>query len=358
MRFWHVDVFAESAFRGNALAVFPDAGGLSTKQMQAIASEMNLSETCFVTAASRDAYSVRIFTPRSELPFAGHPTIGTAWVLRELGELHADEVQQTSPAGATRVTFSEGTVWFERSGRVFEDLRLKTPQINDRLAKALGLTPGDIGLEPRELGRSVDRLQAAPTDIGIKHLMVPVRDLDALGRCRPVPDRLDQLETPGVYCFTAVAAGRLQARGFFPGLGIAEDPATGSAAAGLGVYLADRSVPSMPRSRRVSRWAALRASICGQRATSSGSAGPVNAWPKGNSSRCRSLSLWTGYFPTRRTRPAAICTSRAKTSPRWPTASARRSSSWTARRWRRGRSRTRRRSSRAGFSMRARRSAV
>lgn len=240
MRFWHIDVFAESAFRGNALVVFPDADGLSTTQMQAIASEMNLSETTFVTSVSRESYSVRIFTPRSELPFAGHPTIGAAWVLRELGQLVTDEVEQTSPAGRTAVTFSDRTVWFERSGEVFDDLRVKTPQINERIAKALGLAPGDIGLEPRELGRSVDRLEIAPSDIGIRHLMVPLRDVDALGRCRPVPALLEHLETPGVYCFTAVAAGRLQARGFFPGLGIAEDPATGSAAAGLGVYLADR----------------------------------------------------------------------------------------------------------------------
>lgn len=241
MDFWQIDVFAESAFRGNALAVFPDAAGLSDDQMQAIASEMNLSETSFVTGVTPVGYSVRIFTPRSELPFAGHPTIGTAWVLRELGRTEGTEIEQTSPAGPTKVTFSDGKVWFERSGEVSEDLRSKTPQINERLAKALSIEAAAIGLEPRELGRSVDRLEAARTDIGIEQVMVPLRDAEALARCRPVAALLEELGMPGVYCFTAVGAGRLQARGFYPGLGIAEDPATGSAAAGLGVYLADRT---------------------------------------------------------------------------------------------------------------------
>ena len=240
MEFWQIDVFAESAFRGNALAVFPDAASLSTEQMQTIASEMNLSESSFVTSITSGGYSVRIFTPRSELPFAGHPTIGTAWVLRELGKLGDDEIEQTSPAGATKVTFSKGKVWFERSGESSGDLRATSPQINERLAKALGLRAADIGLEPREFGRSVDRLEAARTDIGVEHVMVPVKDVEALSRCGAVPAALDEMQMPGVYCFTAVGAGRLQARGFFPGFGIAEDPATGSAAAGLGVYLADR----------------------------------------------------------------------------------------------------------------------
>jgi len=243
MEFWQVDVFAESPFRGNALAVFADGADLSRKQMQVIASEMNLSETTFVTNVSSDEYSVRIFTPRAELPFAGHPTIGTAWVLKQLGELRGSEVLQRSPAGATAVNFDGDRAWFERSGEVFPDLKRDTPGVNDKLAKALGLTAGDIGLEPRELGRSTDRLEAAPTDIGIRQLMVPIRDVATLGRCRPVAALLEEFEGDGVYCFTAVGAGRLQARGFFSELGIEEDPATGSAAAGLGVYLAARVGP-------------------------------------------------------------------------------------------------------------------
>lgn len=243
MEFLQVDVFAEAAYRGNALSVFPQAGELTRAQMQAIAGEMNLSETVFVARADGDGYSVRIFTPRAELPFAGHPTIGTAWVLHRLGKVRGREIHQHSPAGTTVVRFDGDVVWFERSGEVLEDLGRTSPKVNDPLAKALGLAPNDIGLEPRELGRSTDRLEAAPTDVGIRHLMVPLKDAAALGRCRPVARLLEAFDAVGVYCFTAVGAGRLQARGFFPALGIEEDPATGSAAAGLGVYLADRIGP-------------------------------------------------------------------------------------------------------------------
>lgn len=243
MRFWQVDVFAEVAYSGNPLAVFLEAGDLSRAQMQAIALEMNLSETSFVTGVSADEYSVRIFTPRAELPFAGHPTIGTTWLLKRLGLLDATEIRQHSPAGATEVTLEDDKVWFRRAGAVSDDLRRNDPRVNEKLAKALGLTAGDIGLEPRELGRSTDRLEAARTDIGIEQMMVPVKDVAALGRCSPVPALLQELDPFGVYCFTAQGAGRLQARGFFPGGGIDEDPATGSAAAGLGVYLTDRVGP-------------------------------------------------------------------------------------------------------------------
>src|SRR5215212_6633987 len=83
--FVQVDVFADRAFEGNPLAVFPQARALTATQMQSIAREMNLSETSFVTASSGDSYDVRIFTPQEELSFAGHPTIGTAWVLSDLG---------------------------------------------------------------------------------------------------------------------------------------------------------------------------------------------------------------------------------------------------------------------------------
>ena len=244
MDFLQVDVFADGPFRGNPLAVFPDASDLDTRQMQTIAAEMNLSETAFVTACDVDSYSVRIFTPREELPFAGHPTLGTAWTLNHLGRLAVERVVQRSGAGDTEVTLSGDVVWFRRSGRATEDLRKTDPQIEQRIAAAIGLQPRDLGLEPREMGRSVNSLQPAVAEAGIKHLIVPVRDVAALGRCRPVARLLDDLsEAHGAYCFTAVAAGALRARGFFPALGIEEDPATGSAAACLGVYLTDRVGP-------------------------------------------------------------------------------------------------------------------
>ena len=237
MEFLQVDVFSTRPYEGNPLAIFPDAKGLSARQMQMIASEMNLSETTFVMDVEEEAYTVRIFTPNEELPFAGHPTIGTAWVLKQLGRLQGEEIKQHSRAGITPIRDRDGHLWFERSGTVSDDLEAREPDVNRRLARALGLDEDKIGLEARELGRS-GRLRPAWSDCGVNQLMLPVRDLSALEKSYPVGDFGE--EGIGVYCFTAAGAGKLRARGFFPGVGIVEDPATGSAAAGLGLYLADR----------------------------------------------------------------------------------------------------------------------
>ena len=242
MRFVQVDVFADSAYRGNPLAVFPDAGSLETAQMQAIASEMNLSETTFVTSHTRDFYEVRIFTPTEELDFAGHPTLGTSWVLRKENLVDTDELTQRSRAGDTRVRLDGDRVWFVRTGSSGQDEDDRHPDYSVLLARGLGLQDGDVGLEARELGRS-GHLRPAFADGGLRHLMVPLRNLDALAAVRPNPATLPDVRPGGYYCFTALQAGRFRARGFFPGLGVDEDPATGSAAADLGLYLADRVGP-------------------------------------------------------------------------------------------------------------------
>ncbi len=237
---------------GNLLAVFPAANDFTAEQMQQIAQDLqppggyleNFSETVFVSSVDSDRYSVRIFTPREELAFAGHPTLGTAWALRDLGRLPAGKVQQRSAAGVTDVVLEDEVVWFHRAGKVSPDLRDRQPQIEHKIAMALGIDVADVGLEPRELGRSVNRLHAAVSDAGIPHLIVPLKDTAALERCRPVASLLEDLsEASGAYCVTATAAGFVRARGFFPALGIAEDPATGSAAASLGIYLAARIGP-------------------------------------------------------------------------------------------------------------------
>jgi trans-2,3-dihydro-3-hydroxyanthranilate isomerase len=243
MDFVQVDVFADGPYSGNPLAVFPDGGDLSKDQMQTIASEMNLSETTFVTDIKDGGYDVRIFTPREELPFAGHPTLGTAWVLRESGRISGDAVEQRSAAGPTAVTFEGDLVWLRRSGTVDPDHEESRPQHHAELAAALGVEPSDIGLEARELGRS-GRLRPAFAEAGVSILMAPVKDLEVLKRCFGGPSLIDVTPGSGAYCFTAVQAGRLRARGFFPGVGVAEDPATGAAAAALGVYLADRIGPT------------------------------------------------------------------------------------------------------------------
>ncbi|HEX2240408.1 MAG TPA: PhzF family phenazine biosynthesis protein [Actinomycetota bacterium] len=234
-----VDVFAEGPYRGNPLAVIQDAASLTGRQMQAIASEMNLSETTFVMDVGRDAYEVRIFTPNSEIGFAGHPTLGTFWALNHLGLLDDDAVQR-SRVGETRVWLDGEVAWFERTGTSGEDLERTEAKSSANIAEALGLPLADIGLEARELGRN-GLLRPAFSNAGLEdQLMVPLKNLDSLRACRPVPDLLGQLAPVGLYCFTGHRAGVLRARGFFPGVGVAEDPATGSAAGALGLYLASR----------------------------------------------------------------------------------------------------------------------
>ncbi|MFN2526390.1 MAG: PhzF family phenazine biosynthesis protein [Actinomycetota bacterium] len=239
MDWLQVDVFAEGPYRGNPLAVLPDAGSLTGRQMQAIASEMNLSESTFVTKVGRDAYEVRIFTPITELGFAGHPTLGTFWALNHLG-LVDEEAVQRSRAGETRVWLDADVTWFERTGASGEDLERTDASSTQRIADALGLPVGDLGLEARELGRS-GFLRPAFSNAGLEdQLMIPLKNLDALTACRPVPHLLAQLAPVGMYCFTGYKAGVIRARGLFPGAGVAEDPATGSAAGALGLYLASR----------------------------------------------------------------------------------------------------------------------
>jgi trans-2,3-dihydro-3-hydroxyanthranilate isomerase len=239
MRFVQVDVFGDEPYQGNPLAVFPDAAGLTGDQMQTIAREMNLSETSFVMSAEGESYDVRIFTPAEELPFAGHPTLGTAWVLRHSGMVKGERLTQHSPAGATSVSFSGDRVSFERTGSVEPDLDQRSVDIAEQLARALSLKPTDIGHGAGALGRA-GTLRPARADAGVAQLMVPVRDLETLGRVSVRRDLLDPLDPFGVYCFTGVAPGTVRARGLFPGAGVPEDPATGSAAAGLGLYLAAR----------------------------------------------------------------------------------------------------------------------
>lgn len=238
MEFLQVDVFTDTPYEGNPLAVFADAPGLSTTQMKSIAREMNLSETTFVTESDGDSYSVRIFTPEIELPFAGHPTLGTAWTLLHLGKLHGEEFIQRSSAGETRVFKQGDELWFERPGSVGDDLDQRDPDSTRRLGRALGLEIGQVGMEVRELGRS-GFLRPARASSGVETVMVPLKDAAALTGCFPRDHLLEEFGD-GVYCFTAIQAGRVRARGFFPGAGISEDPATGSAAASLGLYLADR----------------------------------------------------------------------------------------------------------------------
>lgn len=224
---------------GNPLAVFPDAAELDPGQMQAIAQTLDLSETAFVTGGDGDSYDVRIFTPREELPFAGHPTLGTAWTLWHLGRLTADSVTQRSAAGETSVAAGDGTSYFERTGKSAPDMDQRDVHAHRKIARALALEERDVSLEAYEIGLS-GTLRPALSEAGLEHFVCPVRDLAALERVQADKRLLAEVSPFGVYCFTGVGAGKVRARGIFPAIGVDEDPATGSAAASLGVYLADR----------------------------------------------------------------------------------------------------------------------
>jgi trans-2,3-dihydro-3-hydroxyanthranilate isomerase len=232
-RYLLVDVFARAPLAGNGLVVFPDPGSVDAASMQKIAREMNLSETTFVTGTEAGGYDVRIFTPWDELPFAGHPTLGTAWVLRSLGVLSGDQVVQRSTAGETAVTFDDQHVWLERAGSAEKDL-----DDASEMLLLLGLGADDVGFDAAALGGPPIHLKPAVTDVGVRQLMLPIASAERVAALRP-PSSVPYAD--GVYCFAPLGRGRLKARFFAPGIGVAEDPATGSAAAGLGVYLGARA---------------------------------------------------------------------------------------------------------------------
>lgn len=234
VEYFLVDVFAELPLEGNALAVFHDAARIPDDLLQPIAREMNLSETTFVMEARPNGYRSRIFSPSAELPFAGHPTLGTAWVLRHLGILEGDTTLQTTEAGETRIGFSGDLVSFTRGGDPGSDL-LDVSQI----ATALGIPAQDIGVGAGEIGQSDVSLSPAAVNAGVEQLMVPVASPDIVAGLHP-PRAVTSAPTGGVYVFSFTGPRRIKARFFTPELGVAEDPATGSAAAALGVYLGER----------------------------------------------------------------------------------------------------------------------
>lgn len=224
---------------GNPLAVVLGAEDLPKRRMQALARTLNFSESTFVDHFDRGSYGVRIFTPEEEIAFAGHPTCGTAFVMWDRGLIHDEEVEQRSPAGVTQVTRRGDLIWFQRTGSSESDADQRDPAITSKVARALGLEDSDIGLEARELGRS-GHLRPAFADAGLRQFMVPVRDLDALRRASPNDDLLRELTSNGAYVYTSGGPGSVRARGFWGPIGVTEDPATGSAAAALGLHLAAR----------------------------------------------------------------------------------------------------------------------
>lgn len=232
-RFVTLDVFTDTALTGNPLAVVLDAEGLDTPAMQALAAEFNLSETVFVLPPEvpRHRARLRIFTPVAELPFAGHPTLGTAVLLAlqdgkaALTDAVAFGLETTLGTLACVVEPGDGRGTGRFKMPVLPEYLGAGPEAK-ALAAALGLDPAEIGF-----GRHVPSRHGA----GPRFLFVPVASREALDRARVAPAALDALGDPAaLYCYAPDPEGlghRYQARMFAPHLGVAEDPATGSAAA-------------------------------------------------------------------------------------------------------------------------------
>jgi trans-2,3-dihydro-3-hydroxyanthranilate isomerase len=251
--FLQVDVFTDRPFGGNPLAVFPDAEGLTSEEMQSLAVEMNLSETTFVlppTTPQAD-FEVRIFTPAKEIPFAGHPVVGTHWVLAHLGRVAMQEP-------VTRVSFELGV------GVLPADLHVTDGQV-ERVVMTQGRpvfypvledvkgVAAALGLEPNAI---LDTgLPVQPVSTGLPQLIVPVKSLKDVQRLNPahldVPALSRACQTVGAEETVLVFALETESpdtdahvRFFAPTYGIPEDPATGSANGALGAYLIKhRAVP-------------------------------------------------------------------------------------------------------------------
>lgn len=230
-----VDVFAEQRFAGNQLAVVEDAAALEAEAMQTIAREMNFSETTFVTARADDSARVRIFTPVRELPFAGHPTIGTAWVLGRDRDAFALELD----AGRVVVRFDHATgiCWMTPPAATLGEMF----PAGDA-ARMVGLEPADLHPE----------LPAQLVTIGPSFLFIGLTSLDAVKRAKLDAERhaawTASSDTVGaVFVFAPEAYSHdadYAARMFFNANGLREDPATGSANSGFAAYLrAHRGAP-------------------------------------------------------------------------------------------------------------------
>jgi trans-2,3-dihydro-3-hydroxyanthranilate isomerase len=241
------DVFTTRRFGGNQLAVFPDARGIPEAAMQPIAREFNFSETTFVLppADAQNTRKVRIFTPAGELQFAGHPTIGTAFALAWTGAVRLSK-------GDTRVVLEEGVGPVPVRIRSADGQRPDFAALSVAQLPKVGPTPPSASALARALGLHAEDvltgvMSPEALSCGTPFLFVPLRNRDAVARCRV---RVDEFESAMrdywtkevfVFCDEPELPGSThRARMFAPLLGVPEDPATGSACAAFGGYLASR----------------------------------------------------------------------------------------------------------------------
>jgi trans-2,3-dihydro-3-hydroxyanthranilate isomerase len=223
-RYVVADVFTDQPLAGNQLAVFTDAREIPGEQLQRLAREINFAETVFVYPPEAGGHArIRIFTPRAEIPFAGHPTLGTAFVLA--APLQLGEIRLETGSGIVPVRLERD----ERGGIVFGRMEQPLPSIEpytdeEPLLAALGVDGSEL---PVEL-----------YDNGLRHVYVALASKDAVAALRPDLARLGELPAVlGINCF-AGSGKRWKTRMFAPGGGVPEDPATGSAAGPLALHLA------------------------------------------------------------------------------------------------------------------------
>lgn len=235
--FWQVDAFTRQALGGNPAAIVFDADDLSDAQMQALAVEMNLSETAFVMQSSVADFKVRFFTTAEEIPLAGHPTIATFHALAEAGRITGEGRVRVTQELSVGVLPVEIDLWDGRPQRVImtqqppQFLRTYTPQV---WAAALGLSVGDF----------LPDCPIQTVSTGTPQIMLPVRSLEVLRRVRPDENALLRLRAEGdwfsLHVFTTETldpAHAAHSRHFAPGDGMFEDPVTGSASGNMGAYL-------------------------------------------------------------------------------------------------------------------------
>jgi len=232
------DVFSNRIFTGNPLAVVTNAEGLTTEQMQNIAREFNLSETSFIISADKADFRARYFTPKREVPMAGHPTIGTVFSLWNSGKIAADEIGLELKAGIFPIKLEYNASGLQKVWMNQGFPKILNPLVDKKqTAKALGLDVDDI----------VADLPLQVVSAGLEFLLVPLNSLAALARAR-----LNQHLLPSVlpnnhravfaFSIESIADKTIRSRMFAEVLGIAEDPATGSAHGPLGLYLAEHNL--------------------------------------------------------------------------------------------------------------------
>ena len=239
MKFYIVDVFAEEKYTGNQLAVFTNAANISDKEMQCIAKEMNYSETTFISEDTTSGYDVRIFTPAQELPFAGHPTLGTAYVLQqEIIKHPVESINLNLKIAQIPVTlhYSNGFVdwlWMQQLPPTFHQVFAA-----DTIAQVLNLDPSEID----------SRFPIQEVSTGVPFIIVSLKNQSALKRIKVNKDKYFELVSTTqaksilVFCpETYNPANDLSVRVFADYLGVPEDPATGSANGCLAGYLVQYS---------------------------------------------------------------------------------------------------------------------